>query len=451
VQIFKKHFKNFISNYKDIVELPSDINFKNIKKISTDTRTLLKNDIFIALKGENFNGDNFLKDAIKKHAKLCISEKKHKKTITVKSTSNFLRDFSKYIIEKNPKIKTIGITGTNGKTTTKEMVNSIIKQKFRTHCTKGNYNNQIGLPLTIMEMNSKTEYLILEMGTNSLGEIEILADIARPQISTITNIGKGHTEKLKNKKTIFKEKFHITKRFDKNSTFIFNMDDKIINKKYKDFPYSKESFGIYSNSSFKALKINKEYSSYHLKHNKIETKIKMKINGIGNIYNSLCAASIASVAGISMKDIKKGLESYVGIKNRFNIIKSKNRNLIINDTYNANPNSMANAIEMTNKIYPSMNKIAILGDMLELGEIEKNEHVKIGKLLLKNNFKKIYIYGKNFKNYSDGIKSKQKVEYIKRHKDILKFIDLKKINNTVILVKGSRGSKMENVFDYLKF
>ena len=175
----------------------------------------------------------------------------------------------------------------------------------------------------------------------------------------------------------------------------------------------------------------------------------LKAVGISNIYNSLCAASIASILNIDLENIKVGLESFNGIENRFKILEYDNDNIVINDTYNANPNSMLNAFEMTNKIFPSKTKIAILGDMLELGKIEKDEHEKLGINLVKNSFDRVFIYGNNYDNYKRGISGKIELEKINSHSEIANYINLKKINDTVILIKGSRGSKMENILEYI--
>ena len=450
MKAFKKYLKDFIENYNDVIRISEDCNFDKIGKLTTDSRKLSKNDLFIALKGENYNGNEVIKECIQKGASICIGEiTLGNKLISVKNSEKFLEDFAKYILSLQEKIIVIGITGTNGKTSTKELTNSIISTKYKTHCTEGNFNNNIGLPITILNMDESTEVLILEMGTNSFGDIEKLTNIANPDIATITNIGKAHTLKLKNKNQIFKEKFSITKNFSKNSTFIFNLDDQYLNEKYTDFNFNKISFSINHNSDFKAIDISNDFRNFTIIYKKKKITINLKAIGISNIYNSLCAASIASILNIDLENIKFGLESFNGIDNRFKILEYDNDNVVINDTYNANPNSMLNALEMTNKIFPSKTKIAILGDMLELGKIEKNEHEKLGINLVKNSFDRVFIYGNNYDNYKRGISGKIELEKINSHSEIAKYINLKKINDTVILVKGSRGSKMENILEYI--
>ncbi len=450
MKVFKKYLKDFIENYNDAIKISEDCNFDEIGKLTTDSRKLRKNDLFIALKGENYNGNEYIKECINKGASICIGEITiGNRLISVKNSEKFLEDFAKYILSSEEKIIVIGITGTNGKTSTKEFANSIISTKYKTHCTEGNFNNNLGLPITILNMDELTEILILEMGTNSFGDIEKLTNIANPDIATITNIGKGHTLKLKNKDQIFKEKFNITKNFCKNSTFIFNLDDRYLNEKYKDFNFNKISFSINHDSDFKAINISNDFKKFTIIHKNKKINIDLKAIGISNIYNSLCAASIASILSIDLENIKFGLERFNGIENRFKILEYDNDNIIINDTYNANPNSMLNALEMTNKIFPSKTKIAILGDMLELGKIEKDEHEKLGINLVKNSFDRVFIYGNNYDNYKRGISGKIELEKINSHSEIAKYINLKKINDTVILIKGSRGSKMENILEYI--
>ncbi len=450
MKVFKKYLKQFIDNYDEVISTSNDFRFEEINELSTDSRYLNKGDLFIALKGENFNGNDYINESIFKGASLCISdENEKKKTISVKSTQRFIEDYSIYILNIMKNIKIIGITGTNGKTSTKELTNSILGLKFVTHSTKGNLNNKIGLPLTILNMNEDTEVLILEMGTNDIGEIGKLVDIANPDVATITNIGKGHTLKLKNRETIFKEKFSIVKNFNSSSCFAFNLDDDYMKKEYLRSNLNKISFSIKADSDVRAENLSDDYQTFTLVYKDKKTKINLKAKGINNIYNSLCASSIALFFKMNLEDIKIGIERYQGISNRFNIIDSENNNTIINDTYNANPNSMQSAIEMTSQIFSKKHKIAILGDMLELGDIEQIEHTKIGEILAINKFDQVFIYGNNYINYKNGINEDLEIIEISDHSEITNFIDLKKISNTVILIKGSRGSKMENILKYL--
>ena len=315
--------------------------------------------------------------------------------------------------------------------------------------TKGNLNNLIGLPLTILNLKKTDKVLVLEMGTNSKGEIQRLANIARPGFATITNIGKGHTEKLEDEKTVFEEKKNIAKFFNQECVFAFNLDDYFLKNYFSEINCNKISFGIQANADVVAKNIADDFSRFDLCFLDQLVSVNLKAPGINNIYNSLCSASLALKAGLELDTIKEGIEEFDGISNRFKIIKLDNDNLIINDTYNANPNSMLAAIEMTNKIFPGKKKIAILGDMLELGKISRDEHVKIGDAIVRNNFEELYTLGKHSGDYRKGIDKKIKCINIRNHQDIKNYINLSSLVNTVILVKGSRGMRMEDIFDSL--
>ena len=449
--IINKELKNFINQYEGIVNYNSEIIALDFKNISTDSRKIQKGDIFIALNGENFKGHKFIPNVIKKGASFCITDVRtnHPREILVNSTLNFIQDFASFLLKSNKKLKVFGITGTNGKTTTKELLTSILRKKFNVLHTHGNLNNQIGLPLTIFNLKNTDEVAVLEMGTNSKGEIENLAKIAKPDFATITNIGKGHTEGLVNKKNIFIEKSNITKYFDTNSVFAFNLDDKYISMFHSKFKFKKITYGIKNNADLKAENINKNYSEFKILYKKNKYPVSLKAPGINNIYNSLCAASLAIQTGIKIEKIIEGINSFEGIDNRFKIINLKNGNVIINDTYNANPDSTLNAIEMTSKIFPDKKKIAILGSMLELGETSSIEHEKIGKHIKNYKFNQFYSYGNNSTDYKKNLDSNIKFIELSNHSEIKKHIDLNSINNTVILVKGSRGMKMEKIFTSL--
>ena len=450
-KIINAKLKNFVLGYNEIVSYDPSIKFENFNNISTDSRDINKNDLFIALNGDNFKGHEFVPDVIKKGASFFVTEEatKQPKQILVKSTLNFIQDFATYILNDVQDLKIFGITGTNGKTTTKEILTNIFKQHFNILATKGNLNNQIGLPLTIFNLKNTHEILVLEMGTNSKGEIEKLAKIAKPQFGTITNIGKGHTEGLINKKNIFLEKSNITKYFNSDSVFAFNMDDEFINMFFSKFKYKKISYGIKNKADIRAENIEEGYSKFNLIYRNNKYPVTLKAPGINNIYNSLCSASLAIQSGLDMELIIEGIKSFEGINNRFKIIKLPNENIIINDTYNANPDSTIRAIEMTNEIFPEKKRVAILGSMLELGETSSLEHTKIGEYLENNKFAEFYCYGNNSLDYKKNLSSNIKFVEIIDHSEIKKYIDLNSIENTVILVKGSRGMKMERIFTSL--
>ena len=443
--------ENFIDQYDGLVYRDPNIKLDSFNKISTDSRTINDGDLFIALDGENFSGDKFVEEALENGAEYFITHNQIgcSKEIVVDSTLKFIQEFAAYIIKNFKKLKVFGITGTNGKTSTKEILNCILSKRYKVLSNIGNLNNQIGVPLTIFRLEESHEILILEMGTNSEGEIFNLAQIARPSYATITNIGNGHTEKLINKESILEEKSNIYHFFDSDSVFCFNFDDDLIRPRFNHLNSKKISFGITNDAEVMARKISSDFSSFSMCYDKKQVQITLKAPGINNIYNSLCSASLAIKAGVDLETVAAGIESFEGIKNRFKIIELKNKNVIINDTYNANPDSMQKAIEMTSKIFQSKKKIAILGDMLELGKISEEEHIKIGNHLAINGFSELYSFGDKAENYAKKINKGVVYGKLKNHSEIKKYINLDSTTNTVILVKGSRGMRMEKIFDSL--
>ncbi len=445
------YFEEFIKNYEGTISIDPKLNLHGFNSISTDTRTIEKDNLFLALDGENFKGSAFIDVSIQKGASFFVSDDKTqaKNRVLVKSSNKFLEDFAGFIIQKREDLKIFGITGTNGKTSTKDLLKLILSKKFEVLATKGNLNNLIGLPSTILNLKKTDKVLVLEMGTNSKGEIGRLANIARPDFATITNIGKGHTEKLEDEKTVFEEKKNITKFFNQEGIFAFNFDDYFLKNYFSEINCDKISFGIRTNADVVAKNIADDFSKFDLCFLDQLVSIDLKAPGINNIYNSLCSASLAIKAGLELDTIREGIEEFDGISNRFKIIKLDNDNLIINDTYNANPNSMLVAIEMTNKIFPRKKKIAILGDMLELGKISKDEHIKIGNAIMRNNFEELYTLGNHSEDYCEGTDKKIKCINISNHHNIKNYVNLSSLINTVILIKGSRGMRMEKIFDSL--
>jgi len=417
---------------------------KKIKNFSIDTRKLESEDFFVPLKGKNFDGHDFIKDAIKKGAVGYLTEKsqcKYKNGIRVKDTLKALREIGKY---KRNKIKNVvGITGTAGKTTTKELAKKVLSQFFKVYGTEGNYNNHIGLPLSLANTPEGTEVGIFEMGANKIGDITELIDIAKPDIRVLTSIGIAHTEGFGSLEGVIKGKGEIFKDGKKNVL------------PYKFLPYYKLDNYITFGSNDKAdIKIKNVRITEDGTVGEIlfkGEKIKLKLP----IYNRAIFDNIGAVAGIlyylDLNPIKnlKILEEFQPVKGRGNTLKKGNIT-VIDESYNANPLSVKNAIDTLAEI-PAY-KIIVLGDMLELGDISEREHHNIGKLLEKKSIDKVYLYGKEIKSTYNVIKGKKDVfhflnksELIDRLKD-----DIKNINSPiVILVKGSNSMGMNEIVEAL--
>ncbi len=403
--------------------------------IDTDTRNIRKGSIFFALKGENFNGNLFAEEALKKGASYAVVDEtintNTSQIIHVKNSLQTLQALANYHRNKLG-IPIISLTGSNGKTTTKELINCVLSTKYSTTATKGNLNNHIGVPLTLLSMTPKTEIGIVEMGANHIGEIKFLCDIAAPNFGYITNFGKAHLEGFGSFENIIKEKSELYKSIKKaNGTTFINSDDKLQIKQSKGIK------AVRFNQKMVVLKEANPYVKVAFK----DIIINSHLIGKYNFTNIAAAVTIGNYFNVKTKDIKSAIENYIPTNNRSQII-SKNSNQIILDAYNANPSSMKAAIDNFN-LLQAENKIAILGDMFELGESSLQEHKKIALLATSFNFNKVYLIGKAFSTIT--VKNAFQFESFEAFKKSQNYININ--NNTSILIKGSRGMALERFLD----
>ncbi|MGB8318167.1 MAG: UDP-N-acetylmuramoyl-tripeptide--D-alanyl-D-alanine ligase [Ignavibacteriaceae bacterium] len=453
---------------EDLFDVPnSEIfnpdNFKPVSSVLIDSRNKVKNALFVAIKGNKFDGHNFLRAAIKNGAAaVVINRSKYKNfkdidipVITVKDTTKALGDIAKIWrnkLSQKSGIKVIAITGSNGKTSTKEMIAELLNEKYSVNKTEGNNNNHIGVPLTIFSTNEKHEILVLELGTNHFGEIEYTSDIAKPDYALITNIGDSHLEFLIDRNGVFKEKaalFRITN--EKNGFIFINNDDKIL----------KKSSGNYKNHltyGFKTQEgkdpntdVEGKYCGYtddgrpiieiNYKNKKIVQSLPLY--GNHNASNYLAAVSIALKLGLSQKEILSGSGKLKAVKKRLNVRKVKDF-ILVDDTYNANPESMKYALELLSQLKNFKRKIAVLGDMFELGKEGIELHKKLAPYIIKNKITELYTVGKRMKYLSDVINNSKIIKKHFRNRESLKsFLKNLELTNSIILFKGSRGMKME--------
>ena len=415
--------------------------FLKNNSISIDTRTLKKGDMFFGIKGTNFDGNNYLNDALERGASFAVSDNKklikNDRIIKVQNSLDTLQILANYH-RKFLKTTIIAITGSNGKTTTKELISSVLKQKYNVIATKGNLNNHLGVPITLLSMNIETEIGIVEMGANNLKEIELLCNIAEPDYGYITNFGNAHLEGFKSVEGVIKGKSELYKYLiSKNKIIFFNKDDEI--QKYLIHNYNKTySFGTLT-------KADTIISSSIVDDNIIvkykENYINSNIYGEYNIDNLSVAISFGEYFNVNIYQIKNGIENYIPNNNRSQVV-LKNNNKIILDAYNANPTSM----ELSIKSFYNLNdskKILILGDMFELGKKNLEYHQQIINQIESLDFEKIYVVGKNFKstNFSKKVKSYDTTEKLKVE------IEKLNLNNYTILIKGSRGMQLENILN----
>lgn len=423
------------------------LKFINHPNISIDSREDQYAGMFFALKGGNFNGNKFAKKAIENGAAFAIIDDssfiENEKYILVDDVLITLQKLAKYHREKI-KAPVIAITGSNGKTTTKELINAVLRQKYNTLATKGNFNNHIGVPLTILKITDKTEIAIIEMGTNHPGEIAELCKIAQPNFGIITNIGKAHLEGFGNIEGVIKAKSELFNFIRKNNGRLFvNSDDNLlmeISEKFDRTLYGKNAKAdckseIIDNNPFVKLKWFSPEG---------EKNISTKLFGSYNFENVEAGICIGEYFGVEAGKIKSAIENYEPANMRSQIIHSKNNNTIILDAYNANPSSMKLAIENFSQTN-FKNKILILGDMLETGSEEKNEHQKILSLIKENNTYKVFLVGKIFQY----VCSDNKFIAFADIDCLYSFIAKNPIRNSSVLVKGSRGNKLEKIIEKL--
>ncbi len=416
--------------------------FLEFPSVNTDTRKIKKNDIFFALKGDNFNGNTYAHQAINNGACYVIIDQEeyyiNDKTILVDDTLVMLQKLANY--HRNfCDAKVISLTGSNGKTTTKELIHTVLARKHKTIATVGNLNNHIGVPLTLLSILPDTEIAIVEMGANHLKEIEFLCEIAEPDFGYITNFGKAHLEGFGGIEGVISGKSELYEYLIKNKKSIFlNADDSIQLDILKNYT---NKYG-FSSVNPKYYKIELEEAQPFVMIKVEDSIIKSNLIGAYNFHNCCAAIIIGKFFNVELTEIKIALEKYTPENNRSQIIKINGQYIIL-DAYNANPSSMKVAIENFNTLENS-NKVLILGDMFELGNSAKVEHQEIVELTKTMKFDQIFFVGENFyKTKSDSIK-------FRSFDDLKSF--LKKNNlplNSSILIKGSRGMALERALEYI--
>lgn len=415
-------------------------------KISTDTRTINYGELYLPLKGSSFDGEKFLVQAVEKGAEGCFitgNDYPDNANVVLKvkdtleaylSLANFLR--RKY----NP--KTIAITGSSGKTTTKEIIYSVVSQKFKTHKTYSNHNNEIGFCETLMTMPSDCEVLIVEMGMRGLGEIELLSKYLEPDFAVITNAGSAHIGRLGSLDNIAKAKSEIVKYLKKDGIFISQNNERI--KKFAHFDGEKI---FYSLEDAEVLERKPAYSKFIYQQKVYE----LNVEGDYNIENALSALNLGFKLGMSYDEIRNGLTSYKPIEKRWEM-QDAGGYKIINDSYNANPDSMQAAVSTFLRHYK--NPVVVLGDMGELGELEDELHRNVGKYLAGLNYgldAKYLTVGNLAKEIGDELKAKDMfVKNFENNEEVSKFI-LDSINvGTTIFLKASRSMRFEEIIELVK-
>ncbi|KUG26283.1 udp-n-acetylmuramoylalanyl-d-glutamyl-2,6- diaminopimelate--d-alanyl-d-alanine ligase [hydrocarbon metagenome] len=434
--------------------------FKPVKNISIDSRTIKKGSLFVAIKGDKTDGHNYVKDAVNKGASAVIISKKREKdfsklkipVITVNNTTKAYGQLAN-TWRKKLDAKVIGLTGSNGKTTTKEMLATLLSAKYTVTKSVANNNNHIGVPLTIISANEKTDVLILEEGTNHFGEIEYIAKISEPDIALITNIGDTHLEFLLDRDGVYKEKSALLNVANEvGGTILINNDDPYQRKNKRKFK-NVTTYGFKGKVDLKG-KI-KSYSLLGYPEIEIFGKGK-KINvmlplmGEANVKNYLSAVAIAITLGLTKKEIVNATKKIQPVKGRLNPTLSEST-MLIDDSYNSNPDSVKAAVDVISKVNKYKRKIMILGDMLELGKAKSKLHADLKESIIKGKIDEVYMQGKLMNNLYDALPStKIATLHFTLRESLKRFVSLMDINDAVILVKGSRGMKMEEFVEIIK-
>ena len=426
------------------------------ENFSKDTRNIEKEDVYIGIKGEKFDGSLFWKQALEKGASAVIVEninftendKKEFKGKTIIKVENTLEALYKIASYKRSlyDIPVIAITGSVGKTSTKDIIANVVNQKYKTLKTIGNNNNNIGLPFTILRLKDE-EAMVLEMGMNHFGEISLLTSIAKPTICVITNIGTSHIGNLGSRENILKAKLEILKGCE-NPTIIINNDNDLLHNWYEK---NKEkmnilTYGIQEKSDLNAQKIKllSQGSEYFCKIENKDVNVKVPVGGEHFVLNSLCAIAVGKILGIKSEKIVKGIESFDLTKKRMDIVELKNGIKVINDAYNASLESMRATLKVLGE-FKENRKIAVLGDMFELGEYSNELHREVGKEVYKNNIDILICSGENAKEIIkqaelEGM-DKDKIYYIENKDEIIsKLKELTQLGD-IVLFKASNGMK----------
>lgn len=410
--------------------------------VCTDTRKIVKDGIFFALKGASFNGNEFAAQALEQGcAYAVIDEEKYAvndRTILVSDVLSALQSLAKY--HRKYWNKTIvALTGSNGKTTTKELIHAVLKQHYNVLATTGNLNNHIGVPLTLLQLRPEHKMAIVEMGANHQKEIELLCSIALPDYGLITNVGKAHLEGFGGEEGVLKGKGEMYDyiRSSKGKIFI-NSNDEKLNSIASGL--SVITYGLSEkNNVYGKIIDDADFVKVELHIDDEVLLINSNLTGAYNLSNILCAAAVGKEFGVSADKIKKGIESYYPDNNRSQVVKT-NKNTLILDAYNANPSSMVAALENLQRI-KAENKYFILGEMREMGDYAKDEHLSILQKAVATGIKGAFV-GMEFFALKDKF---EPYLFFKNAEEAKHYFKKNTIEHSTILIKGSRGIKLEIV------
>ncbi len=436
------------------------------KEFSKDTRTIKEGDIYIGIKGENFDGNVFWKEALDNGAigvivqgievdKQDIEKYQDKVIIEVEDTLQALYKLASYKRDIY-NVPVIAITGSVGKTSTKDLVSNVVVQKYKICKTIGNNNNNIGMPFTILNAPNDIEAFVLEMGMNHFGEIHLLSEIAKPTICIITNIGTSHIGNLGSRENILKAKLEILDGA-KNPYMVINNDNDLLHRWYEENKdkINIKTYGINEKSDIQAkeIQLHEDGSEYQIHLNNKEEKIKVLVGGEHFVLNSLCAITVGELLNIENEDIKKGIETFSLTKNRMEVIQLKNGIKLINDAYNSSVESVKASLAYMNCVKANR-RIAVLGDILETGKFAKQLHEEIGKTVCENQVDILICSGQNAKYIAESAREngfdERNIYYFEKKDEIIDLLKQTIQAEDVIVFKASNGMRFFDIAEKIK-
>ena len=429
--------------------------------VSIDSRNIESNNLFIPLSGEHVDGHQYVEKAISQGAAASLWQKDAGEPpaglpfILVENTEKALQKLAR-VYRKQLNCKVIGVTGSNGKTTTKDMVAALLQTTYRIHKTSGNFNNHLGLPLTILGMGEDTEVAVLEMGMSSRGEIAFLSTLAEPDLAIITNIGESHLLDLGSREEIANAKLEIVSGLKDGGTLIYQGDEPLLRDRIERDLTNLHvvSFGREDKNDLYPISItqNENSTSFEINGDSGEP-YTIPVLGYHNVQNALAAMLVAKLLRVNDANIRKGFESVRLTNMRMEMVEGAKGEKIINDAYNASPTSMKAAIELIESLLGFQNKYLVLGDMLELGNQEKDYHVNIGEIIQPDKIDTVFTYGPLGQFIAEGARQSFPADRVFSYDDKSALIaDLKQRTsvNDLILVKASRGMKLEEIVQALQ-
>lgn len=437
--------------------LVSGSNSAAVLRVCTDSREAREGDLFFPLIGENHDAHRFIPDVLENGCRnlvvsddsICSQTEKYGEinVILVSDTTTALQDLAAYYL-KGLNLKKIAVTGSTGKTSTRDLTWYVCSEKYKCQKNVGNLNNHIGVPLTILSFEEETEVAILEMGMDKFGEIDFLTQLSRPDIGIITNIGMAHIENLGSQEGIFKAKMELTNYFDKNHTLIVHQDDEFLTKERVRGVYKLVTTGLDGKSDFIISHIDDfgaDGIQFTLEHQGATQRFRLPVPGRHNAFNAALAVAAGAQLGVSMEDAARGLAN-VQLTDKRLTVRGKGGIKVIDDTYNASPDSMKSAVDVLMNTR-GLRSVAILGDMFELGETSGEQHELVGRYAANAGVELLIAVGKDAQRIARGAKAGgcKNAVYFKNKKELSAELKTMIQKGDVVLVKGSRGMEMEKI------